>query len=151
MLLQELGDRKAKIKIVRNDDRVLDAEAQVGDRKILFSAVWMSGWRDSYWSVVFSEETYDAENDEWNGTTDATGSGGQFEVVSLITTCMRELLKKNPPEIRFYAKKGGADSARANIYRKLGDKLLPGYEREEDDDGREIQFRYTKSAKDIEV
>jgi hypothetical protein len=148
MILQELADRKVKTKIIRSDNKVLDLEAEIGDRKIVFSAVWMSG---SYWSVVFSEETYDEENDEWNSTVDATGSGGQFEVLSMIMGCMKELLKKNPPEIRFYAKKGGADSARANIYRKLADKILVGYEREEDDDGGEIQFRYTKPARDVEV
>jgi hypothetical protein len=147
MLLTELGNRAVKLDIIRNDDSVLDAHATIADRRISFSAVAIG----LYWSVAFSEEVYDEENNEWNGTTEATGSGGQFEVLSMVSTCMKELLKKHPQDIRFYAKKGGADKARANIYRRLVDKLLPGYDREEDDDGREIQFKYTKSAKDIEV
>lgn len=147
MLLAELGDRAVKLKIIRNDDSVLDATATIAGRRIAFSAVAIG----RYWSVAFSEEVYDEENNEWNGTTEATGSGGQFEVLSMVSTCMKELLKKRPADIRFYAKKGGADKARANIYRRLVDKLLPEYDREEDDDGREIQFRYTLPARDVEV
>lgn len=148
MLLAELGDRKVKVRFTRNDDRVLDAEADIGDRKIEFSAVYF----DQYWNVVFSEAKYDEETQEWSHAgVEATGSGREFEVLSMIATCMKELLKKNPQAIKFTADKSGAERKRVSIYRRIGDKLLKGFDREEEDVGKEIEFRYTKSAKDIEL
>lgn len=146
MLLFELGDRSVKVETIRNDDSVFDAEAEIGNRKILFSAVKMGrSW--PYWNVVFSEETWDEDNEEWIGSVEATGSGNQFEVLSMIMSCMKTLLKKNPEEVRFSASKGGADSSRAAIYRKLGQKIFKGYDVEEIDNGYEVDFKYTKQTK----
>jgi hypothetical protein len=146
MFLFELGDRSVKVKTIRNDDRVFDAEAKIGNRQILFSAVKM-GHSLPYWNVVFSEETWNEDNEEWVGSVEATGSGNQFEVLSMIMSCMKTLLKKNPEEVRFSASKGGDDSSRANIYRKLGQKIFKGYDVEEIDNGYEVDFKYTKQTK----
>lgn len=158
MLLMELGNRRVKVSFIRNDDRVLDAEAEVGGRKIMFSAVYMPGVMSQYWNVVFSELYKDYEDPtdpdsefQWAETVDLTGSGSEFEVLSMISTCMKELLKKNPQEIRFSAKAKGADFKRVSIYRRLADKLLSGFEREEDRDGGEVLFKYTKPAPEIEL
>lgn len=140
----ELADRKAKFDITRADEKVFDARATIGDRRIDFSAVQMGG-KFGFWNVVFSEEWYDEEEKEWRGSIDVTGSGKEFEVLSLIVSCMKEFLKRNDPdEIRFSAAKGGKSNTRAAIYRKLADRLLKGFEREENDDGPEVEFRYTK-------
>lgn len=148
MLLAELGDRKIKVRFTRNDDRVLDADATIGDRKIEFSAAYF----DQYWNVVFSEAKYDEETQEWSqAEVEVTGSGHEFEVLSMITTCMKELLKKNPQAIKFTADKSGAERKRVSIYRRLADKLLRDFDREEEDVGKEIEFRYTKPVGDIEL
>jgi hypothetical protein len=145
MLLCELGDRSVKVTTIRNDDEVFDAEAMIGDRKIVFYAVKM-GRTWPYWNVVFSEEKYDEDEELWIDTVEATGSGNQFEVLSMVMTCLKTLLKKNPEEVRFSASKGGADSARAAIYRKLARKIFKGYDVEEIDNGYEIDFKYTKQT-----
>lgn len=139
MLLAELGNRHVRSKIIRNDDRVLDMEAMIGTRKIKFSAVVFP---PNFWNVAFSEE-YEDEGEK-HETTELTGSGNEFEVLSFVTTCLKELLRKDPDEIRFTAYKGDGPS-RATIYRKLADKLLKGYSREEDhENGPEVEFRYVK-------
>lgn len=147
MLLHEIGNRNVKITVIENRDRVFEAEAMIGDRKIEFSAVYFN----QYWNVVFSESRYDEDNKEWVGSIEATGSGNEFEVLSMVTTCMKELLKKNPQAIKFTADKRGQNRARASIYRRIADRLLKGFEREEVDDGKEVEFRYTKPVKDIEL
>lgn len=117
----------------------------IGNRQITFDAVLWQG----YWQIVFSEEWYDHDNEEWHSTIDATGSGNQFEVAAMIMTCLKMLLKKNPQNIRFSAKSGGA---RAAVYRKLAGKLLADYERSEEDDGNEIHFSFSKPVRtDIEI
>lgn len=144
MLLRELGDRTHSVQVIRNDDRVFDAESVIGDRKIEFSAVYYN----NYWNVVFSEVRYNEEDDEWVGSVEATGSGNEFQVLSMITTCLQMLLKKNPQAIKFSAAKG---DSRAGVYRRIGNKLLRGFDKEEEDTGKEIEFRYTKPTKDIEL
>lgn len=140
--LAELADRKSDFEITSSDDGSFGAEAIVGDRKILFSAVEVE---IKIWYVSFAElkDTGDGDYEEDFG---ATGSGNEFEVLSLITTLMKEFLKRNDPEeIRFSASKDFKSGVRAKIYRRLADRLLKGYKREEDDNGPEVGFRYTKS------
>jgi len=141
--LAELADRNTDFEITSSRDTHFDAEAIVGDRKILFSAGEIE---NKIWGVSFSELKDTTGDGDYEADYGATGSGNEFEVLSLVTSIMKEFLKRNDPdEIRFSAAKEGKSNVRAKIYRRLADRLLKGYKREEDDDGPEVGFRYTKS------
>lgn len=145
MLLNELGDRKIKVRFIRNDERVLEAQAIIGDRRIDFDATHF----EEAWNVVFSEAWYDEEFNIWReGNVELTGSGNEFAVLSMITTCLKELLKKNPQRVQFTANKYGDENKRISIYRRLASKVLVGFELEEVDIGNEVEFRFTKSSGD---
>ena len=145
MLLFELGDRDFKKTVLTSSRTELKITGEIAGRKITFTASMTRNIEEKHWIVYFVEHVYDKEKDRWTSTVELTGSGGEFGVLSFIMTCMKELLKKNPITITFNASKGAESNSRANIYKRLADKILPDYESSTRDMGDVVYFEYTKN------
>lgn len=138
--LNELFNSKVDYTVLAKRRNYFKTEAEINGRVIQFEAAVATDRSFPYWEIDFRELK--------DGKTryDATGSGGEKEVFSMVIASLNELIDSYSPDtIMFSAMKGGAGSARANIYTKIVKRYLSDrYEAEEMDSSAKRLFLLKK-------
>lgn len=135
--LSEITDKPAELIWKLKSEKYLKAIATIGERKILFSlGRWPQHTADiakniTNYGLTFSELD---EDDEDDGTYDATGSGNEFQVFATVKAFLLECLKiAQPSAIHFEADKTSysfrtSRQSRVSLYKKFGKRWHPdGY------------------------
>lgn len=129
--LQELALKKdVPYKITHGTRWSFSTEATIGGRVIKFSATKI----EDEWEIIFTEE-----KDGRHRTYDATGSGAEFEVLSMVVRSLKEFIARFMPDSFSFTVE---NAKRASIYRraikqhihnfKETDKDVHGHDLEED-------------------
>lgn len=144
MKLQEILDSKVPYEVVTSTARTFRAKAKIGGRYITFEA---DDNMNGGWDIQFSETDGDEGSSPAFGK---TGRGNELAVFSMVSAAFKEFLDRyHPPAITFTADKDdkGSDT-RAKLYRKLLDKYLKGWTRDEIEYRKSTHFTYTKEDPD---
>ena len=128
MKLNEILNRKVQYKVTVENENAFQTKATINGRIIDFACIKRdSGLRKTEWRCTFLE----AKDENDLGNYDATGSGGEFEVFSMVKDSLLEFIDKyRPDQIYFNAKQDGGKNKQARI--RVYDALLkkfkaPGY------------------------
>lgn len=146
MKLDEIMNRPAEFKIVRDDDDEFWAEFEAGGRKVVFQAInddlhYGEGDDVGEWGITFGEvkTRKGAKYVEY----ESTKSGAEFEVFATIGAVIKKFIKlRKPQKITFTADK--TEGNRARLYAKMVAKNLPkGWKSSQEDLGAGIYKMFT--------
>lgn len=143
MILTELFNSKVPYEVKRSDGRVFRTEAIINGRKIVFRAELVSDpGAGGFWDISFEEQD---PNVRGIGTYGKTGSGKAFEVGAAVKASLKEFCDRYHPEVLYFT--ADADSStRANLYRRIANQVLVGYELEETKGYVETTFVYRRGV-----
>lgn len=112
--LHEALNSKVDYTVTADTAELFKTEAIIGSRRIVFEAS-QDDPEDDMWDVSFSETTKSGSNMKF----DATGSGNELDVFSMIRSSMEDFIsRRNPLRIRFSASKFDGEG-RANLYDRM--------------------------------
>lgn len=149
MLITELFDKEAKIKVEVEKPELFQASAPVNGRLIVFDAM-IDDADENTWEVAFRQIGGKNVRGASHGM---TGGGAEFEVLAMIKDAMFMFADKyKPSEIKFTAEwdSGKDGKTRADVYEKMIKRLkVPGYtlERNDDDEWHEDTSAFTLKRK----
>lgn len=114
-ILNEVFDSNVQGRMTKRTATMFQTEADIGGRKIVFSAVD----NGQYWEVQFTEKSS-------KGTTfSKTGSGNEMQVFSFVLESLKLFGSLyNPEEIQFTSDQ--SDGNRTSLYKRIF-KRMPGY------------------------
>jgi hypothetical protein len=120
MKLNEILNKKTQYKVIKSDDYNFTAEAEIGDKKIVFRASEMS--MDDYlnnWEVMFNVESEDGDSYS------LTGDRNELEVFSMVKDAMMEFMKQaKPNKVVFTTDMENRSSAYERLLKRF---KFPGY------------------------
>ena len=138
MKLNELLKRKVAYKVIKNSSSKFGTSAVINGREIRFYAIEDESGFDE-WNVSFGEIT------SGKPTSKMTGSGGEFDVLSMVKDSLDEfILTRHPRAITFTASKG--DRSRASVYERMLKRMMPSdWSYERNDHGGDVFFTMIKA------
>lgn len=138
MKLNELMDSKVPYDVIKDNATKFQTVAKIGDRFITFTA-FNDG--DQGWDVAF----YESKDHHSPQTYAKTGSGDELKVFSMVMASFKEFMDRyHPTMITFSADKDDGSDTRAKLYRRMVDRYLKGWKREEIEHGKTTHFTYIK-------
>lgn len=159
MILFELFNTKFKIDsndILQDDENNYEVQTDIGGRKVNFLATTIQG----YWDLEFSKVEEDEDGNEYRNykqTNKKKTVGGklvtdglEMKVMSFVTQCMQDLIKKhNPEKIIFNARKKEYDqdeeeTNRPRMYERLIKQYFKQYDYKRSDKGNTAAFMLTR-------
>jgi hypothetical protein len=118
--IAELLDTEVNYKVTTDKPYLFVVEAEIGGRRVIFAAECeMPAAKPQLWNTDFYEVT---EDGEWS--TEATGSGGELEVGSLIKKAFTEFIQTRKPEAVEFSAKLDQKNARTKIYQRMAKRVL---------------------------
>lgn len=153
MKLDEILDKPAEFKVIRDDEESFTAKFMAGDREIVFAASNEDpgeGDEGGGWLVDFGEIRNVKRKMPGPGQSEykqeinysKTGSGNELEVFSTIKAILQKLIKeRKPATVGFSASKEDDSDNRARLYARLLKKNLPsGWKIDKEDAGHGTTF-----------
>jgi hypothetical protein len=147
MLLSELLNKKIKYDVVK-DSNSFEAIADIGERRIVFGfdRIDTNTWECAFGERKKSKSPFDRDGYA-SMNFDATGSGNELMVFSMIKEALIEFIKVYEPDLILFSakKKDNGDSTRGNVYAGLLKRFkLTGYEIDRDTSDRQDEFAIRK-------
>lgn len=144
MLLNEVLNSQIPYDIVTSTANKFVAVGHVGDRDIIVKGDGSMLYHNSIWFVSFAEQKNGGE------TFNATNSGNELQVFSMVINALNDMVARNDPDrIRFTASKseGVIGDTRAKLYARLAQRYKPaGYTIKRIDSSSEHIFELVKDG-----
>jgi hypothetical protein len=120
--LDELMDSSTPYTVTKKTDSLFFTEATIRGRLIKFSAerqLDLDG--KTVWEVLFGE----LKAGEKRSTFELTGSGGEFEVLSVILASMKEFVSSYDPGVIRFTSMGDLEGSRTGVYERMVQRFFP--------------------------
>lgn len=129
MLINEVFDSQAQVRVVAHNNDVVEMEFSVDDMEFAFFATNESWLEDEpvVWNVEFGLRNADTGNVEYQ----LTRTGSAYRVLSAVQQCINKLMQIHPSIQRLVFTADPSEKSRVKLYTRLVKSLkVPGWQGE---------------------